>query len=39
MQASTVQEALQYVANHRGGIAYLDRRHVDARVKVVLTLP
>ena len=39
MQASTVQEALQYVANHRGGIAYMDRRSADTRVKVVLSLP
>lgn len=39
VQATSAQEALQYVASHRGGIAYLDRRNVDARVKVVLSLP
>jgi hypothetical protein len=39
VQAASIAEALQYVANHRGGIAYLERRHVDARVKVVLSLP
>ena len=39
VQASSVADALQYVANHKGGIAYLDRRNVDARVKVVLSLP
>jgi hypothetical protein len=37
-QAASVQEALHYVANNRGGVAYMDRKAVDARVKVVLTL-
>jgi hypothetical protein len=39
LQATSVQEALQYVATHRGAIAYLDRRSVDNRVKIVLSLP
>lgn len=39
VQATSVADALQYVASHKGGIAYLDRRNVDARVKVVLSLP
>jgi ABC-type phosphate transport system substrate-binding protein len=39
VQAGSTQEVLQYVASHRGGIAYLERRLVDARVKVVLSLP
>jgi hypothetical protein len=39
VQASSVADALQYVVSHKGGIAYLDRRNVDARVKVVLSLP
>ena len=39
VQASSVADALQFVASHKGGIAYLDRRNVDARVKVVLSLP
>ncbi len=39
LQAASVQEALQYVATHRGAIAYLDRRNLDSRVKVVLSLP
>jgi ABC-type phosphate transport system substrate-binding protein len=38
MQATTVQEAIQFVANNRSGVAYIDRRNVDARVKIVLTL-
>ena len=39
VQASNVQEVLQYVGSHRGAIAYMERRNVDARVKVVLSLP
>lgn len=39
VQAGSAQEALQYVVSHRGAIAYVDRRLVDARVKVVLALP
>lgn len=38
-QATSAQDAMQYVLNHRGGIAYLDRRNVDGRVKVVYSLP
>ena len=39
VQSGSVQDALQYVASHRGAIAYMDRRNVDARVKVVFSLP
>jgi hypothetical protein len=39
VQSTSVQDALQYVASHRGAVAYMDRRNVDARVKVVLSLP
>jgi hypothetical protein len=39
VQASSVQDALQYAVTHRGGIAYLERRNVDSRVKIVLSLP
>lgn len=39
VQASSVQDALQYVATHRGAIAYMDRRSVDTRAKIVLSLP
>ena len=39
VQASSVQDALQYVATHRGAIAYMDRRSADTRVKIVLSLP
>jgi hypothetical protein len=39
VQASSVSDALQYVATHRGAIAYMDRRNVDTRVKIVLSLP
>lgn len=38
IQAASTQEVLQLVANNRGAVAYLDRRYVDTRVKVVLTL-
>jgi hypothetical protein len=38
-QAGSVQDALQYVASHRGAIAYMERRNADARVKIVLALP
>lgn len=38
IQGHTTQEVLQFVANNRGAVAYLDRKSVDARVKVVLTL-
>jgi hypothetical protein len=39
VQAASLQEALQYVAAHRGALAYMDRRQADARVKIVLSLP
>ena len=39
LQAASVQDALAYVASHKGAIAYLERRQLDARVKVVLSLP
>jgi hypothetical protein len=39
VQASSVTDALQYVATHRGAIAYMDRRNADGRVKIVLSLP
>jgi hypothetical protein len=39
VQAASVQDAVQYVASHRGAIAYMERRNADARVKIVLTLP
>jgi hypothetical protein len=39
LQASSVQDALAYVASHKGALAYLERRYLDARVKVVLVLP
>lgn len=35
LQASSVQDALQFVTTMPGAVAYLDRRHVDHRVKVV----
>lgn len=38
-QASAVQDALQLVAANRGAISYVDRKHVDSRVRVVLVLP
>lgn len=38
LQANSVSEALQFVATRRGAIAYMDRRSVDSRVKVVLSL-
>lgn len=38
-QASAVQDALQLVAANRGAISYVDRKHVDPRVRVVLVLP
>jgi hypothetical protein len=38
-QAGSVQEALQYIASHKGAVAYMDRRYTDARVKVVFGFP
>lgn len=37
-QAATVLEAIQYVAENRGAVGYMDRRNVDSRVRVVLIL-
>lgn len=39
MQATSLLDALHYVAAHRGAVAYMDRRNVDSRVKIVLSLP
>ena len=38
IQATSVQEVLQFVANNRGAVGYLDRKNADARVKIVLSL-
>jgi ABC-type phosphate transport system substrate-binding protein len=38
IQGASTQDVLQFVSNNRGAVAYLDRKSVDARVKVVLTL-
>lgn len=37
-QAGSEQEAMAFVAANRGAVGYVDRRHVDARVRVVLIL-
>ena len=37
-QAASVQDAIQFVAENRGAVGYVDRRYVDARVRVVLIL-
>lgn len=37
-QAMNTSELLDWLQRERGAIAYLERRHVDARVKVVLSL-
>lgn len=37
-QAGSVQDAIQFVAENRGAVGYVDRRYVDARVRVVLIL-
>ncbi len=33
------EEAIRYVATHRGAVAYLERPKADARVRIVLELP
>ncbi len=38
IQMSSVQDEIQFVANNKSAIAYMDKRHVDPRVKVVLVL-
>jgi ABC-type phosphate transport system substrate-binding protein len=39
LQANSSNEALQHVIGNPGGIAYIDRSQVDARVRIVLALP
>jgi len=38
LQTARTADVLQYVATNRGGIGYVDRNAVDARVRVVLIL-
>lgn len=38
-QAASVAEVLAHVAGKRGGIGYLERGQLDARARIVLSLP
>lgn len=38
VQANTQQDVIQYVAANRGAVGYVERKSVDARVRVVLVL-
>ena len=37
-QMEGTEDAIRYVATHRGGLAYMDRSQVDGRVRIVLDL-
>lgn len=39
IQAGSTADALAFIGNRRNAIGYLDRRYVDSRVRIVLTLP